>query len=120
MKFFLPASAFVFLSALAAFMKAYGWSFIAGIFPFISAYRGFSEKTLTFIAGIAGLWLLVRIVGAALERIFEKTLKSSALARKLLPLLRHVVTVLVIGFGIFFLLSMVGVNINALLTGAGV
>jgi len=55
-----------------------------------------------------------------LDKTFSKVLKSSPLAKKLLPLLKYAATVVIWGFGTVFILSLIGVNVSALLTGAGI
>ncbi len=104
----------------AFFMDAYGWSFLSETAPSVSTYRKTVETVLDFCIGVSVIALASGVGIRLLEKAFERVLRGSALARKLLPLLKYVMNALVWGFGTFFLLSTLGVNVSALLTGAGI
>lgn len=98
MKPLIPLSILIILSGFSSGMKAYGWSFITISAPFLSSYRPITEKVLTFLIGVTGIWLFSSVIIKILEKIFEKVLHSNPLARKLFPILRRMVNVLIWGF----------------------
>lgn len=120
MRIFAPAISFASALALHAFVRAIGWKLLVDFAPFADKYSAAADKTLSVIAGLTGLWLANVVAVVVLDKTFSKVLKSSPLAKKLLPLLKYAATVLIWGFGIVFILSLVGVNVSALLTGAGI
>jgi len=54
------------------------------------------------------------------DKFFAKIMKGNGLARKIFPLLRYVVKIVIWLVGIFFVLTLLKINVSALLTGAGV
>lgn len=120
MRLFAPAASFASAAALHAFVRTIGWKLLTDVAPFADKYFSVADKTLSVITGLTGLWLANVVAVVVLDKTFSKVLKSSPLAKKLLPLLKYAATVLIWGFGTVFILSLVGVNVSALLTGAGI
>ncbi len=65
-------------------------------FPIILMYQGYIEKVFLVLIGISGMWALCGLFVFGLNHIFEKVLKTSPLARKMLPLLRYTVVLLIV------------------------
>lgn len=106
--------------SFSAFMKTAGWKWISDVFPAFSGYVGASDRAVSILTAVTGLWFVNVVALAVLDKTFSKVLKSSPLAKKLLPLLKYAATILTWGFGAFFILSLAGINVSALLTGAGI
>lgn len=120
MRIFAPIGSFGIAVVFHSFVRTFGWKLLVSVLPAAEAYFAIADRTLSVITGVTGLWLANVVAIIVLDKTFSKVLKSSPLAKKLLPLLKYAATVLVWGFGAVFILSLIGVNVSALLTGAGI
>lgn len=120
MRFFLPSSVFGILFAFSSIMKSVGWKWLSELFPAFAPYAAISERIAAIAAALAGLWFANVLAVFVLDKSFSRVLRSSPLAKKLLPLLKYAASALIWGFGLVFVLSLAGVNVSALLTGAGI
>lgn len=60
------------------------------------------------------------IVNQLFDRGVSKLMRGNGLARKVFPLLRYITQTIVCLVGLFFTLTLLKINVSALLTGAGV
>ncbi len=97
-----------------------GWDFFVEISPASQKYWNITDRSLSALSALAGLWLTNVVAVIALDKVFSKVLRSSPLAKKILPLLKYAASALIWGFGLVFVLSIFGVNVSTLLTGAGI
>lgn len=116
MRAFFPLFVFAATFALQAFVRSIGWDFLIEILPQAQKYWTITDRSLSALSAVVGLWLTNTVALVALDKTFSKVLKSSPLAKKILPLLKYATTVIVWGFGLVFILSIFGVNVSTLLT----
>lgn len=98
MKIVFPTGVFAALFVFQTFLKTMGYGLLSDAIPGFSGYVSPIGKGLGVLVGISGLWLLNVVIVAVLDKAFAKVLKSSPLAKKLLPLLKYLATVMVWGF----------------------
>lgn len=55
-----------------------------------------------------------------ITKTFASTIRGNALAKKLFPLIEWAITIAIWIVAVFFILGVIGVNIGALITGAGI
>lgn len=79
-------------------MRSIGWNLLIDAVPSADAYWKIADKGLSVITALTGLWLANVVALVILDKTFSKVLKSSPLAKKLLPLLKYAATVLIWGF----------------------
>lgn len=106
MRFFLPSSVFGILFAFSSIMKSVGWKWLSDLFPQFTPYAAISERVAAIAAALAGLWFANVLAVFVLNKSFSRVLKSSPLAKKLLPLLKYAASALIWGFGLVFVLSL--------------
>lgn len=116
MRALFPLFVFAATFALQAFVRSVGWDFLVEVLPQAQKYWTVTDRSLSALSAVAGLWLANAVALVALDKTFSKVLKSSPLAKKILPLLKYASTVLIWGFGFVFVLSIFGVNVSTLLT----
>jgi len=87
--------------------------FINGYAPLI--YKGLSILMLLVSAYIASLF-----VSLVLTKAFAPVIRSNALAKKIFPLIDGAITIAIWIMTALYVLSALGININALITGAGI
>lgn len=116
MRALFPLFVFAATFALQAFVRSVGWDFLVEAFPQVQKYWTVTDRSLSALSAVAGVWLASTVALVALDKTFSKVLKSSPLAKKILPLLKYASTVLIWGFGLVFVLSIFGVNVSTLLT----
>ena len=103
---------------ILAIIGAYSYVGITDIIP--SAYVHFAEVGVIIILGILCSWVATLVINRIFDRLFSRVMKGNELARKIFPLLCNVIIIFVWLIGLFFVLTLLKINISALLTGAGV
>lgn len=87
---------------------------------FINGYAPFIYKGLSILMLLVSAYLASLFVSLILSQTFARVIKSNALAKKIFPLIDGTITVAIWIITGFYVLSALGININTLVTGAGV
>jgi MscS family membrane protein len=106
---------FGFLAAFAFWWVAIGWSALP-----MSTLQALTAM-LKFLTAIGMVWCVYRavdIVSAFLERQAART--DTALDEMLAAFIRGSLRVVVVAFGVLFILSNIGLNVNSLIAGIGI
>lgn len=88
-------------------------NYIDGYIPFIQ--RGLSVLMILVAAYVASL-----ILNLILTKSAASTIRNNALAKKVFPLIHWAISIAVWIVAVFFVLGTLGVNLGALITGAGI
>lgn len=112
------------------FLALIGSTYAASLLPFITDNTFYKDYVIGYMPLIQkGLSILMIVVVAyvasmasdlVLLRFFTPVLRSNTLARKVFPLIHWALTIAIWIVAVFFVLGTLGINIAALVTGAGV
>jgi small-conductance mechanosensitive channel len=92
----------------------------ASIKPYADMYLPIADKIAIGIVSAIALILLLSITKKIFKRISKLSFFRDPLARKLFPLIERATFIFVFVIGLIFALNMVGVDVSALIAGAGV
>ncbi len=104
--------------ALIIAISAYTYGAIA--LPVPAEYQTIANQIAIIVLGFLSILVASSLTTVLFDRFFARLMKGNGLARKVFPLLRYVVKIVLWLVGIFFILTLLKVNVSALIAGAGV
>jgi small-conductance mechanosensitive channel len=108
------------ISSIALLLAITGYAYGAIAIPVPVEYQTLANQVAIVILGLLSIFVASALTSVLFDKFFAKLMKGNGLARKVFPLLRYVVKIFIWLVGIFFILTLLKVNVSALLTGAGV
>lgn len=112
------------------FLLAIGGMYTASFLPFfidtifyknyVIGYMPLLQKGLSVLMILIAAYTASVALNLILTRSFASVIRSNALAKKVFPLIHWAISITVWIVAVFFILGTLGVNIGALITGAGV
>ncbi|MDD2487026.1 MAG: mechanosensitive ion channel [Candidatus Gracilibacteria bacterium] len=111
-KIFFSLALFVFI--ISGYLYFKDMVHFNGIKPY------YLDNAMIIIGAIIITYAVTVIVDFIFLKIFGKVVKGDSLGKKILPLLHNISTIVVWVIGILFTINLLGINISAFLTGAGI
>lgn len=108
------------ISSIALLLAIAGYAYGAIAIPVPAEYQTLANQVAIVILGLLSIFVASALTSVLFDKFFAKLMKGNGLARKVFPLLRYVVKIFIWLVGIFFILTLLKINVSALLTGAGV
>jgi MscS family membrane protein len=108
------------ISSILLVLAIAGYAYGAIAIPVPAEYQTFINQGTIVILGFLSILVASSLTTTLFDKFFAKLMKGNGLARKVFPLLRYVIKIVLWLVGIFFILTLLKINVSALLTGAGV
>ena len=108
------------ISSVLLILAVAGYAYGAIAIPVSAEYQTIANEAAIVILGILSILVTSSLLTILFDRFFARLMKGNGLARKIFPLLRYVAKTILWLVGIFFILTLLKINVSALLTGAGV
>jgi small-conductance mechanosensitive channel len=108
------------ISSIALLLAIAGYTYGVIALPVPVEYQALANEVSIVILGILSILVVSALTTILFEKFFAKLMRGNGLARKIFPLLRYVVKIFIWLVGLFFIMTLLKINVSALLTGAGV